>query len=580
MPCQLVIDRESLRKFILLPIFHPELVRVGRAEIGELEVTDHDLGPSNGQILAAMSEYGVEDEDMVYFESRAEELPWDLPKETDSNKSFEDLIVDKIHGPASLKQKLKGLVYRYRHLFKRTINQEPAEVPPLTFKVDETKWTRAYTAGPRPQSVADREEIRIQVEEMLHLGIIKESSSPHASQVLMVPKPNTTKKRFCVDMRRLNTCIEDQHWPIPVIRETLDRIGENHPRFFAKFDFPMGYFQCPLAEECTKYCAFICWLGIFEFIRIPMGLKVAGAFFQRIMTTIVLAGLVFIICESYLDDITTYGGSDDELVKNIEAIFKRLEKHKLVLHPDKWVMGVSEIDFLGYTIDANGIRHNEKRIQNVKDFATPSTKAQLKSFLGLVNFFRDHIKDFSTISKPLYLMVDSYTKRDRHQRLIWSSDQLQVFENVKAAVEQCQKLYYLKKDAPVVLETDASDYGIGAYLYQVINQKQFPVRFLSKSLSRPQLKWSTPEKECYAIFYAFVKFEHLLRDIHFTLRTDHQNLVRIYDSGSKMVLRMRLAMQEFNFTPEYIKGIDNDKADQFSRLCSDISYSCYVSFLM
>ena len=121
--------------------------------------------------------------------------------------------------------------------------------------------------------------------------------------------------------------------------------------------------------------------------------------------------------------------------------------------------------------------------------------------------------------------------------------------------------------APVFLQTDASDYGIGAYLFQVVDGQQRPVAFLSKTLDRTQLRWSTPEKEGYAIYHALKKLEYLIRDFRFTLQTDHKNLIYINDTASPKVVRWKLAIQEYDFDIEHIPGKTNIAADGFSRFC-------------
>ena len=148
----------------------------------------------------------------------------------------------------------------------------------------------------------------------------------------------------------------------------------------------------------------------------------------------------------------------------------------------------------------------------------------------------------------------------------WTPDLEAHYEALKAAICNCQKLHYVNEDYPVYLQTDASDYGIGAYLKQVSPEdSDIPIMFISKSLDKTQCRWSTPEKEMYAIWYALQKMYHLLRDIHFHIQTDHENLTRHKVTGSPKVLRWKLDIQQFNFTIVHIKGTDNVVADDFSR---------------
>ena len=157
----------------------------------------------------------------------------------------------------------------------------------------------------------------------------------------------------------------------------------------------------------------------------------------------------------------------------------------------------------------------------------------------------------------------------RIKKLDWTPEFTQRFEEVKDKVGNCPQLFFMDDNLPVYLHTDASDYGIGAYLFQLEESgKERPIAFISKSLAQERLRWSVPEKEAFAIFYAFQKLEYLIRDRYFVLRTDHKNLTYINQEGSAKVRRWKLAIQEYNFDIEHIAGEKNVVADAFSRLCA------------
>ena len=163
--------------------------------------------------------------------------------------------------------------------------------------------------------------------------------------------------------------------------------------------------------------------------------------------------------------------------------------------------------------------------------------------------------------------LQGYQKKFRHPRLILNEVQQAEFKKIQEEIVNSALLYYVDEKAPVYLQTDASDYGIGAYLFQRVRDEDRPVAILSKTLDRTQLRWATPEKEGYAIFYALKKLDYLLRDIHFTLQTDHKNLIYINDTASPKVVRWKLAIQEYDFDIEHIAGKKNFVTDGFSRFC-------------
>jgi hypothetical protein len=140
-------------------------------------------------------------------------------------------------------------------------------------------------------------------------------------------------------------------------------------------------------------------------------------------------------------------------------------------------------------------------------------------------------------------------------------------------VGNCPTLFFADHTSPIFLQTDASEFGIGAYLFQVVDGVERPVAFLSKSLNKVQRKWAIPDKEAYAIFYSLKKWDHLLRDVKFTLQTDHENLTYINFEGTPKVRRWKLLIQEYDFILDFIKGEKNIVADAGSRLCENIDFT-------
>jgi transposase InsO family protein len=189
------------------------------------------------------------------------------------------------------------------------------------------------------------------------------------------------------------------------------------------------------------------------------------------------------------------------------------------------------------------------------------------------------IDKYSDIVKPLHLMIPNYKTSTAYKKLVWTTETEACFSLLIDKVNHCPKLFFMNDQAPICLHTDASQYGIGGYLFQIVDGVQQPIAFISKTLNSTELRWSTPEKEGYAIFYSLMKLEHLLRDCHFTLRTDHKNLTFINTDFREKVKRWKLAIKHFDFDIEYIKGEDNIEADGFSRLCPTPSDPESVEYL-
>ena len=488
--------------------------------------------------------------------------PWSTQNSNDE-LPLESMIQTK---DVELYEDIKAAILQYKHIFSRTLKAEPALVPPVDIEVDELNWyATSNQKAPRMQSIQKQEVLQNNIKQMLELNIIRPSSEGTYSQVHLPPKPGPEKYRFCIDFINLNKACKSHGWPIPNITLALQRIGNAKPTIFGKIDLTKAYYQCPLSERCKRFSAFISFMGCFEWNRVAMGLKGAGGYFQQTIALVVLAGLLYIICELYIDDILVYADNRREFVRRLLLIFERMSKHKLLLNPDKCAFGMSEVEYVGHLVSGQGINFTSDKKTKIIDFKQPMFQKDMKSFLVLANYFRDHILHFANITKPLQDMVAHYAPS---KALAWDVISIEAFRKCKAAIQACPTLAFVDYSAPIILETDASDYAIGAYLYQVIEGTQRPIHFISKKLNSTQYRWDTPTKEAYAIFYTIRKLGYLLRDVQFTLRTDHKNLTFLKSSTDSKVYRWNVELQEFDYNIEYIKGVDNVVADAFSRICS------------
>jgi transposase InsO family protein len=278
-------------------------------------------------------------------------------------------------------------------------------------------------------------------------------------------------------------------------------------------------------------------------------------------------GLIYYICEVYLDDIIVHGKTNEEFIFNLREVFKRMDRYHIKLKPTKCKFGLSAIEYCGRVISKDGLSMSEKKIASVINFPLPEFARQLKSALGLFNYFRDFVPNHSTIVQPLQALIPEYR---RSNRIVWNDEARLAFAAIKQLINDCPTMYFLLPTGELYLYTDASDYGIGGYLYQVVDAKERPVAFISKSLTSTQLRWAIIQKEAYAIFETIKQLEHLLRDRKFKLFTDHKNLLYITESSNPMIYRWWMAIQEFDFTKEFTLGVNNPIADTMSRLCPNL----------
>ena len=241
----------------------------------------------------------------------------------------------------------------------------------------------------------------------------------------------------------------------------ISRIGSKRQKYFAKLDMTSGYWQAPLAEECKKYSAFITYLGIFEWNRAPMGTQPAGGYFHYCISFKVLAGLIYTILESYIDDILVHAQTKKEFFENLTKVFDRFRLHKITFNPDKVFLSDTKMVFVGHEIDCEGVRFSPDKLSGVDDIPIPKTKGELKRFQGLANYFRDHVQSISILSQPLNLLLPKYDKSQRNHKLAWTDEQKANFIALRNAVSNCPKLFFINDEWEIRL--------VGGFLFQTVS---------------------------------------------------------------------------------------------------------------
>lgn len=578
LPVDILVGLPCIRKHDLTKIFRVHFVNEKVNSEG-LEGTSTGVATSKtpvndptseGARLFPMGAITVNKNDLLDTEYDDDEIeqyfkqaPWDTSQNIPIQTNSEETTY-KIFGDENLKQKLQGFLDNNKSRFSTTVGKHSADIPPYEMEVDKDKWEKPSNRTPlRPQTAAKMAATQKFIRQAIADRIIVPSQAPYWSQLLLTNKPNGTF-RICLDYRNLNNCMKSKGFPLPNIASMLQRIGSQKGKYYAVLDLTSGYHQAPVSVDSQDFTTFITSEGLYKWTRVPMGPKSAPSYFQQHMTTTVLAGLVHVILEVYLDDIIIYAKTQDELLERLKIVFDRLEKFNITLNPDKCKFGMDKVEYVGHTIDETGLHFSDEKLEGVANFPIPTTHKQLKSFLGLISYFRDHIENHSTLVHDLQQMITSYCK---NKKLVWTEQNTQLFFQIRDKVANCPKLFFVDEHSPIVLCTDASNYGIGAYLHQIVDGKEQPIAFISKSLTSKQLEWSTIEKEAYAIFFAFQKLEHLIRDTKFLLKTDHENLTFINTCSKEKVRRWKIAIQEYDFDIEHIKGVENIAADVFSRLC-------------
>lgn len=448
---------------------------------------------------------------------------------------------------------------------ENTFYQEGADLSfsnVIKHKIRTTDEVPCYTKSYR-YPFCHKEEVQNQISKMLEQGIIRPSTSPWASPIWIVPKKEDAsgqkKWRLVIDYRKLNLKTIDDRYPIPNITEILDKLGRC--QYFTTLDLASGFHQIEVHPEDVQKTAFAVNHGLYEFVRMPFGLKNAPATFQRVMDH-VLRDLIGKCCLVYMDDIIIFSTSLQEHLVNLSRVLQALEKVNLKIQLDKSEFLKREVAFLGHIVTDEGVKPNPNKIETIKKWPVPSNQKELKGFLGLLGYYRRFIRDFAKITKPLTAQLRN-GENVEHTPLF-----LKTFETCKNLLTSSDVLQYPDFSLPFILTTDASNFAIGAVLSQGTIGKDRPVAYASRTLSKSEENYSAIEKELLAIDWATRHFRPYLFGRKFTLYTDHQPLtyaLNLKTPNSKLV-KWRLRLSEFNFEVEYKPGKQNVVADALSRI--------------
>ena len=412
---------------------------------------------------------------------------------------------------------------------------------------------------------------REEFDQMERDGIVRRSTSPWASPLHLVAKKDGSW-RPCGDFRRLNLVTEPDRYPLPNMLDFADRLSGCS--IFSKIDLRKGYWQVPVHKDDIAKTAVITQFGLYEFLRMPFGLRNAGSSFQRMMDQ-VISGLPFAYC--YLDDLRVASRSSEEHNRHLRVLFERLRKFGLVIHLDKCTFHQSEIEFLGHHVSALGARPLSSNVEAVQQFPPPITIKDMQVFLGMVNFYRRFLPGVARVLLPL---TDSLRgNKPANTPLVWSEEMTGAFQEAKRALADATWLEHPDTSARLALHVDASASHVGAVLQQQRPGQLHwtPLGFFSKKLTPAEVKWSAYDRELWACFTGIRHFRFILEGRVFTIFTDHKPLIgalpRSTDAWTAKQCRHLSYIAEFTTDIQHVAGADNVVADALSRPASPATSS-------
>ena len=402
--------------------------------------------------------------------------------------------------------------------------------------------------------------------DMLRNGIVRPSFSSWASPPVLVRKKDGSV-RWCIDYRRLNDVTLKDVFPLPLIEQCLDTLSGHS--WYSSLDMASGYWQLEIAEEDKPKTAFITKFGLFEHNRMAFGLCNAPATFQRAIQ-LVLADLLWRKALAYIDDVIVLGTSFEDHISSLKAVLDRFRLHNLKLKPRKCHLFKRQLEFLGHVVSEDGVSVAPAKIDKVLHWPVPRTVTELQSFLGFVNYHRNHLENLARVAQPLYALAQT------KGALEWTEEHDAIFEQLKSALVSAPVLAFPIPDGQFILDTDASDGAIGAVLSQVQGEETHVIAYASNS--KAQQNYCTTRKELLAVVHFTRLFRHYLLGRQFMVRTDHGSLtwlLRFKQIGGQLA-RWLEELSQFDMVIVHRPGRVHQNADGLSRIpLPDDACDCY-----
>ena len=342
-------------------------------------------------------------------------------------------------------------------------------------------------------------------------------------------------------------------YPLPRIDDTLDMLAGK--RWFSTLDLASGYWQVSLSPDARCKTSFATHSGLFQFKVMPFGLCNAPATFERLMDR-VLQGLRWSRCLVYWDDIFSFGTTFDDALDNLTLIFESLRSYGLQLKSTKCHMFQTSVPFLGHVVGRKGLECDPRKITDVKSWPVPDCLKSVQQFLGFVGYYRRFIPNFADLAEPLVSLTGKDVPFVRRPACVTA------FIGLRDALIRAPILSFPTEHGDYILDTDASNFGMGGVLSQIQDNVERVIAYCSRALRPSQRKYCTTKREMLAAVSMCIQFRSYLRGAKFTLRTDHKSLVWLhrFKDTEGMMARWLHTLQQFKFSIVHRAGRDHSNA--------------------
>ena len=441
--------------------------------------------------------------------------------------------------------------YGKTHLIQYRANLKDADLPPISQK--------PFRTSPEMREVIDN-----QAHQMLADGLVGHSTSPFSAPI-MLAKKKCGGWRFLTDFRKINERCNKIVFPLPRIEDSIQRLEA--PRYFSTMDLTKGFWQIPVHKDDRKFFAFSTESMHLEYLVAPMGAKNSPSCLSALMQ-LVLRGLPIQHVISYLDDILVADTNMEDHLTHLDQVFAALAKAGLKLNPAKCAFARETVTCLGHKLSREGISPDPTNTEKIRTWKAPKNVKQLRTFLGLTGYYRQFVKGYSEIANCLTDLTRDGAK------WVWSEAHQKAFDTLRDTLISDQIMCYPIFALPFIVKTDASLTAIGYVLTQKHEGKERVISYGSKKLSDQQQRWSTYDREFFALVSGIRANAHYLRHNTFMVVTDHRPLLawRKIDARKDPTgrrTRWSIELDNYDFTLIYKKGIAHADADAMSRRGDD-----------
>jgi predicted aspartyl protease len=513
-----------------------DLIKAFNIMIGNIPCNDHD------------HKLDVDEEEIVPIEQNTEE----------NNKSILEAIKQEIE----LNQEISGFC------------DMPEALVRLDTPIGKTSYTPQYSI---PYAWHSRIDAQLEKWKESNVIIKAPPGCKFNNPLLAVAKKTNgviddSKIRLCVDVRNLNHLLPEDKFPIPSIKSLIERLKDC--QYITTIDCDQSYHTLPILKEHQHKTSFTWKNDNFMFQGAPFGIKTITSVFQRTMIRLLEPYNQFSF--NYIDDIVIYSKTLDDHINHIKLVINQLTQNKFKLNLSKCKFGVKGVYLLGHYVTGSGVQVDERKIIDLGTWEPPTTGKQLEKHLGFFNYFRQYIDKYSDIAAPL----EKFRKKESLKE-VWSEEQSMAWNQLKQSIYEAKMLYHPDFDSTFHIQTDASNVGISASIFQYPTNENHPmidkhkrryISFAARALSASEKNYSTTKKELLAIIFALKKFHYYVAGRRFKLYTDHKPLIQLMTMkpSTSMLSNWIDLISRYDIELHHVSGKDNVLADNLSRLYPEI----------